>query len=60
MGKAELDIIKKVHKTETTQLKRQKDLLVAMRKSRLLDNTGSDIEIETILGLIGNVHKETY
>ena len=58
--KAELDIIKKVHKTETTQLKRQNDLLIAMRKSRLLDNTGFDTELEAILGSIANVYKEAY
>ena len=58
--KAELDVTKKVHKTETAQLKKQKDLLVAMRKSRLLDNTGFDTELEGILGSIANVYKEAY
>ena len=58
--KTELDVLKKAHKKEQAQLKTEKDLLIKMRKVRLLDNDGFDTELEAILGLVAKIYKEAY
>ena len=58
--KTELDVLKKAHKKEQAQLKIVKDLLIKMRKARLLDNDGFDTELEAILGYVANIYKKAY
>ena len=58
--KTELDVLKKAHKNEQAQLKSVKDLLLKMRKARLLDNDGFDTELEAILNLVAKIYKEAY
>lgn len=47
-------------KKETMHLKKEKDLLVKMRKTRLLNSISSDTELEAILGSKANIYKEAY
>lgn len=53
-------IVKKAQKKEMAQTRKEKDLIVKMRKTRCIDNTDFDTGLESILGSIVNVFKESY